>query len=69
MARYSKRNGVKLLGEPRPVNPIERDVDNTSLLAKKELSVRSRKKKAASDQTVPGKVVTSPPTVESPLGG
>lgn len=69
MARYKRANGVQQLAGPSPINPIERDVDNTSLLAKKELSVRSRKKKAASDQTVPGKVVTSPPTVEAPLGG
>lgn len=68
MARARGRSAkITKLGEAQKVNPIPRERDNTMDVERRVLERRSRRHKAAADQSVPGKVVTAPPHSESAM--
>ena len=69
MVRAKRKNGVTVLNEPRKVNPIEHERDNTSDLQEAELRARSKRKWEAPDSSTPGKKTAAPPFSQSSLPG
>jgi hypothetical protein len=68
MARSGSRSAkITKLGVAQKTNPIPRERDNTMDVERRVLERRSRKHKAAADQSVPGKTVTAPPHSESSM--